>query len=92
MIPAAVYSCYLLLSVAVDSGWLSEWFKFAGTMAIFVMTIGEQRLYGTRAMYYLLDGLSPHADEHLTPSIFYLINWSEHTERQWFSKYGGGGY
>merc|ERR1719166_103577 len=32
-------------------------------------------------MYYLIDGLSPHADEYLTPSIFYLINWSEHTER-----------
>jgi len=92
MVPAAAYSGYLLLSVAVDSGWVSEYLKFAGAMATFVLTIGEQRLYGTRAMYYLIDGLSPHADEYLTPSIFYLLNWSEHTERQWFSKYGGYDY
>ena len=87
-----LYSLYQLLSVAIQSG---EWLDYTILGVWFIaslVSMGGQVSVGTRAMYFLIDGRSWHADLTLEPSIFYLLNWEEHRERQYAAQYGGYDY
>eukprot|EP00354_Favella_ehrenbergii_P003613 CAMPEP_0170472914 /NCGR_PEP_ID=MMETSP0123-20130129/14889_1 /TAXON_ID=182087 /ORGANISM="Favella ehrenbergii, Strain Fehren 1" /LENGTH=215 /DNA_ID=CAMNT_0010741549 /DNA_START=514 /DNA_END=1161 /DNA_ORIENTATION=+ len=80
MLPATLYSYYLLLDVSIDTGKAAEYFKFAGFFLVSFISVAGFYTEGTNAMYFLLDGKSKYADPELVPSLFYLLNWSEHTE------------
>ena len=87
-----LYSLYQLLSVAIQSGeWLDYTILGVWFIASLVLYAGQVRL-GSRAMYFLIDGRSWHADFDLEPSIFYLLNWNEHRERNYAFQYGGYNY
>ncbi len=77
-----LYGTFKLLTKAVDSSsdWLN-WLMFA-LYALVSAGIGAITFQtGSDAQYYLIDAKSEWADSLLYPSLFYLINWIEHTPR-----------
>ena len=81
MIPMFLYSGYLLYSVGVQTGEQADYLKLGAWLVVSMISFGTQTAYGTDAQYFLVDGKSKWADYSLVPSIFYLLNWVEHTER-----------
>jgi len=79
--PIYVYSMFLLSGVAIQTDDWYQW-MLAGLYSIFtIVSFGIQVYNGANAMYYLIDGKSKHADSSLSPSLFYLLGWQEHSER-----------
>lgn len=83
MIPAYLYGTYLLYEVAVFDGFDSwtDWAKPIIWILVSFFTLTMQIEHGTDAMYFLRENPN-HADNVLFPSLFYLLNWVDHTPRE----------
>lgn len=81
MIPAHIYGAYMLYELAISEGTWIDWSLLPYYALSSLAITAAQMRYGSDAMYFLLE--SPHhADRQLYPSLFYLLNWIEHTPRQ----------
>ena len=80
-IPAFIYMAWQYFSLIVQE----EEMAFVQAFAAFMLYefysflwLGSQ---GINAVYYLNGATSSHADDVLAPSLFYLLNWIDHTPR-----------
>ena len=95
MIPASIYSAYLLYQVAADGPaddsdpqW-PGWAKLGTYIIVQGALLGVQVTHGASAMYYLNEGRSKWADSLLLPSFVYALKWREHNPRHHNDYYGG---
>ena len=80
-IPAFIYMAWQYFSLIVQEEEWNYVVAFAAYIFYQWWVFLFMMLNGTNAMYYLNDAQSNHADRELYPSLFYLINWLEHTAR-----------
>ena len=89
-IPMYIYGTVKLLTVAIDSSAAYDWVIFGVYTLLSGVNGAIQMLNGTDAQYFLIEGKSKWADQILYPSLFYLINWIDHTPRYFQNDYYGG--
>ena len=79
-IPAYLYGTYLFYEVAVYAETTEGWAMLAMWIIVSFNTWLRQLNNGVRAQYFLYPS-DVEADRSLWPSLFYLLNWIEHTPK-----------